>query len=80
MNRSTRALARAGVLAALYVVLTLAVFPIASGAIQFRLSEALTLLPLLFPEAVPASAGAKPVATSNDEAIAVAIAAAVAKK
>ena len=33
-----------------------------------------------FPEAVPASAGAKPVATSNDEAIAVAIAAAVAKK
>ena len=28
--------------------------PIASGVIQFRLSEALTLLPLFFPEAVPA--------------------------
>ena len=33
-----------------------------------------------FPEAVPASAGPKPAATSNDEAIAVAIAAAVARK
>ena len=33
-----------------------------------------------FPEAVPAQTGAKPVATSNDDAIAVAIAAAVACK
>lgn len=34
----------------------------------------------LFPEAVPAAQGAKPVAASNDDAIAVAIAAAIARK
>ena len=51
---TTRALARAGIIAALYVVLSLAVLPVASGAIQFRPSEALCLLPLFFPEAIPA--------------------------
>ena len=51
---TTRALTRAGVIAALYVVLSLAVFPVASGAIQFRPSEALCILPLFFPEAIPA--------------------------
>ena len=51
---NTRALARAGIIAALYVVLSLAVFPVASGAIQFRPSEALCVLPLFFPEAIPA--------------------------
>lgn len=50
----TKSVARAGVIAALYFVLTLAVLPVASGAIQFRASEALTLLPLIFPEAIPA--------------------------
>ena len=50
----TKSVARAGVIAALYFVLTMAVLPVASGAIQFRVSEALTLLPLLFPEAIPA--------------------------
>ena len=50
----TKLVARAGVIAALYFVLTMAVLPVASGAIQFRVSEALTLLPLLFPEAIPA--------------------------
>lgn len=51
---TTRALARAGIIAALYVVLSLAVLPVASGAIQFRPSEALCVLPLFFPEAIPA--------------------------
>ena len=51
---TTRALARAGIIAALYVVLSLAVLPVASGAIQFRPSEALCLLPFFFPEAIPA--------------------------
>ena len=51
---TTKKLARAGVVAALYVVLSLAVLPIASGAIQFRPSEALTILPLFFPETIPA--------------------------
>ena len=47
-------IARAGIIAALYIVTSLITAPIASGTIQVRLSEALTLLPLLFPEAVPA--------------------------
>ena len=50
----TKKLARAGIIASLYVILSLITFPVASGAIQFRLSEALCILPLLFIEAVPA--------------------------
>lgn len=51
---STKRLCRAGIIAALYVALTFIVLPVAAGAIQFRPSEALTLLPLFFPEAIPA--------------------------
>ena len=51
MKKTTKRLARAGMTAALYVVLSLITLPVASGAIQFRVSEGLTLLPLLFPEA-----------------------------
>ncbi|MGN0770990.1 MAG: QueT transporter family protein [Christensenellales bacterium] len=51
---STRMLARAGIIAAMYVALTFLVFPVASGAIQFRISEALTILPLFYVEAIPA--------------------------
>ncbi|PWM75271.1 MAG: hypothetical protein DBX59_02255 [Bacillota bacterium] len=54
MNKSTKMLTRAGVIAALYVVLTFIVLPVASGAIQFRPGEALSVLPLLFAESVPA--------------------------
>ena len=36
----------------LYVALSLALAPVAYGPLQFRASEALTLLPLLFPQAV----------------------------
>ena len=44
-----------GMIAALYVVLTMvsAAFGLASGAIQVRLSEALCLLPCLTPVAIP---------------------------
>ena len=60
MNRKnrTKALARGGLIAALYVVLTLvsAAFGLSSGVIQLRLSEALTVLPFFLPEAVPALA------------------------
>lgn len=54
-KNSVRLLTRAALIAALYVVLTwLAnLLGLASGAIQVRLSEALTILPLFFPEAVP---------------------------
>ena len=50
----TKKIVRAGIVGALYVVLSLITLPIASGAIQFRISEALTLLPLFFVEAIPA--------------------------
>lgn len=45
-------LARAGIIAGIYVALSLALHPISYGAVQVRISEGLTLLPLLFPEAV----------------------------
>lgn len=45
---------RAGMIAAIYVVLTLlsSFMGLSSGAIQLRLSEALCLFPLIFPEAI----------------------------
>ena len=51
---TTLMLARSGIIAALYVALTYACLPVASGAIQFRLSEMLTVLPLFYVEAIPA--------------------------
>ena len=54
MQKSTLIIVRAGLIAGLYVALSLVTMPIASGAIQFRVSEALTLLPLFFVEAIPA--------------------------
>ncbi|MCR5675169.1 MAG: QueT transporter family protein [Lachnospiraceae bacterium] len=57
MNSGNRIvyLAQAGVIAAVYVVLTMiaAGFDLASGAIQVRFSEALTVLPFFTPAAVP---------------------------
>lgn len=50
---TTRAIVRAGLIAAIYVVLTLIFQPISFGAIQFRIAEALTLMPLLTADAVP---------------------------
>lgn len=46
---------RGALIAALYVVLTLlsSTVGLSSGVIQFRISEALCILPLFFPEAVP---------------------------
>ena len=48
-----RKLAEIGVIAALYVVLTLVVAPFAFGPIQCRVSEALTILPVFTPVAIP---------------------------
>ena len=50
---TTRALARAGIIAALYVALTYAFAPIAYGPLQVRPAEALCILPIFFIEAVP---------------------------
>ena len=50
---STHSLARAGVVGAIYVALTLIFQPISFGAVQFRVAESLTLLPILTADAVP---------------------------
>lgn len=50
---SVRSLCLSAVIAALYAALTLGFQAISYGAVQFRISEAMTLLPALFPEAVP---------------------------
>jgi uncharacterized membrane protein len=50
MSTITKKLTRAGVIAGLYVVLIFPVISFASGFVQFRPSEALTLLPVFFPE------------------------------
>ena len=48
MKRNTLSLTRAALIAALYVILTFIsqMFGLASGVIQIRLSETLTVLPL----------------------------------
>lgn len=45
-------LTRGGVIAAIYAALTLVFAPFSFGAVQFRISEALCVLPVFFPEAV----------------------------
>lgn len=52
-NNTTRRICVGGIIAALYAVLTLAMQPLAYGPVQIRFSEALTVLPFFFPEAVP---------------------------
>ena len=56
VSQNTRTLVLAAIIAALYTVLTLLLQPLAYGEVQIRFSEALTLLPILLPEAVPALA------------------------
>lgn len=53
MCSNTRSLTRAAIIAAIYVALTFIFQPISFGAIQFRIAEALMLLPILMAEAVP---------------------------
>lgn len=57
MNKvlTTRRLCRAGIIAALYVVLTWVFSALAyNGFLQIRPAEALCILPLFYPEAIPA--------------------------
>ncbi|MDE6549998.1 MAG: QueT transporter family protein [Clostridia bacterium] len=49
-----KALCRAGIIAAMYAALTLTLSQFAYGPIQLRPAEALTMLPLLYAESVPA--------------------------
>ena len=52
---STRSMTRGALIAALYVGLCYVstIFGLSSGAIQFRIAEALCILPVFMPEAIP---------------------------
>lgn len=52
-SQSIRSLVYGAVIAALYAVTTVLLAPISYGDTQFRVSEALTLLPALTPAAIP---------------------------
>ncbi len=45
-------LARAAIIAAAYVAVSYLLLPISYGLVQFRAAEALTLLPMVYPEAI----------------------------
>ena len=47
-----KSLAKSGIIGAIYVALTLALYPISFGGFQIRVAESLTLLPLLFTESI----------------------------
>ena len=51
-NRTLRQITAAGVIAAAYAAISLVLAPITFGAVQCRVSEALTLLPVISPAAV----------------------------
>ena len=50
---TTRSLCMSAIIAALYAVLTLVLAPISYGNLQCRVSEAMTLLPLIMPASIP---------------------------
>jgi len=50
---NTAKIARVAVIAALYAAVTVILAPISYGMVQVRVSEALTVLPFIFPESVP---------------------------
>lgn len=54
-NKKVLFIVQAAMIAAIYVVLTLFInaFQLANGAIQIRISEALTILPVFTPAAIP---------------------------
>lgn len=52
-NKNVTFLTQAAMIAAIYVVLTLVFRPISFGEIQVRIAEALTILPVFTPAAVP---------------------------
>ncbi|MCR1899001.1 QueT transporter family protein [Irregularibacter muris] len=53
MNRNIRLLTTGAIIAAIYVVVTIALAPLSYGPLQIRISEALTVLPYFTPAAIP---------------------------
>ena len=52
-NKKVLFITQAAMIAAVYVVLTYVFAPISFGEVQFRISEALTILPVFTPAAIP---------------------------
>ncbi len=52
-TRKTLYLVQSALIAGIYVAVTYAASPISYGSVQFRISEALTVLPVLTPAAIP---------------------------
>ena len=52
-NQKVRFMTQAAMIAAIYVVLTFVFAPFSFGEVQIRISEALTILPLFTPAAIP---------------------------
>lgn len=52
-SQKVQFMAQASMIAALYTALTVALAPVSYGAVQFRISEALCILPYFTPAAVP---------------------------
>ena len=52
-RRITRMITQAAVIAALYAALTIFIMPASYGVMQFRVSEAMTVLPVFTPAAIP---------------------------
>ncbi|MDR0819222.1 MAG: QueT transporter family protein, partial [Oscillospiraceae bacterium] len=50
---TTTKMARGAAIAALYFALTMVLAPLSFGPVQFRVAEALCVLPFLYAEAVP---------------------------
>lgn len=53
MNKKILFLAKAGIIAGLYAVITVMIAPLSYGSMQIRISEALTILPFFTTAAVP---------------------------
>lgn len=51
---NTKKITRGALIAGLYIIITFILSPVSFGPLQFRASEALTVLPILYPEAIPA--------------------------
>lgn len=52
-NKKTRFLVEGATVAAIYAAMTLAIYPLSYGALQLRFSEAMTVLPVFTPAAIP---------------------------
>jgi uncharacterized membrane protein len=53
MNNKTRFITQAGLIGAIYIVLTIVFAPISFGEVQVRIAEVLTILPYFTPAAIP---------------------------